>query len=103
MQVLDKETLRHQLVTERNINKQLRHELKQFEWVSVDDRLPDTDGEFIVLVYGDVTTKEFNPWASGGDGEQSYQWFEWQDVPNYGSEKCNVLGVTHWMPLPPTP
>lgn len=28
MQVLDKETLRHQLVTERNINKQLRHELE---------------------------------------------------------------------------
>lgn len=29
MQVLDKETLRHQLVTERNINKQLRHDIER--------------------------------------------------------------------------
>ena len=100
MQLLTKEELRQQLVTARNELKQARADIPQ--WISCGDRLPETDGEFIVCVGGDVTTYDFNPWASG-DGENSYQWYEWQDVPNYGSEKCLVLGVTHWMPLPPPP
>jgi len=80
----------------------LEHELAQFQWIDVNERLPETDDEFIVCVSGDVVTCEFNPWTCG-EGEGSYQWFEWQDVPNYGSEKCLITGVTHWMPLPKPP
>ncbi|PHS02458.1 MAG: hypothetical protein COA78_21290 [Blastopirellula sp.] len=71
------------------------------KWVSVNDECPEMDGEFLVCIGGDVTTCEHNPWI--GQGENSYRWFEWQDVPNYGSEKCELLGVTHWMPLPEPP
>ena len=83
-------------------NLSLEHELAQFQWIDVNERLPETDDEFIVCVSGDVVTCEFNPWTCG-EGDGSYQWFEWQDVPNYGSEKCLITGVTHWMPLPKPP
>jgi len=72
------------------------------EWIDVKDELPKDDGEFLVCFYGDVTTKEFNPWVSG-DGENSYAWFEWENIPGYGSQKSEILGVTHWMPLPKPP
>lgn len=68
------------------------------KWISVNDRLPDDDGEFLVVLCGKVAVREFNPWAFGG-GENSFRWFECRDIPNYGSEKCESLGVTHWMPL----
>ena len=33
----------------------------------------------------------------------TFGWFKWQDVPGYGSERCEIMGVTHWMPLPEGP
>ena len=72
------------------------------KWINVNDKLPKDDGEFLVCACGEVSVKEFNPWASG-IGENSFEWFYWRDIPNYGSEKCQVLGVTHWMPLPEAP
>ena len=72
------------------------------EWISIEDRLPKDDGEYLVCLCGNVTVKEFNPWTSG-NGSNSFEWFEWEKIPGYGSEKGQVLGVTHWMPLPKPP
>lgn len=80
-------------------------ELKQFEWVSVDDGLPKTDDEFLVAAGGDVFSCMFNPWLSDPlkNREHSFHWFTWQEIPGYGSERCEVMGVTHWMSLPNSP
>lgn len=75
------------------------------EWISVEGRLPESDDEFLVVAYGEVRTCMFNPWLSdpSKNREHSYQWFEELDIPNFGSERYNVGGVTHWMPLPEPP
>ena len=72
------------------------------EWISVKDELPKDNGEHLVCIYGDVTVLEFNPWTSGND-ENSFEWFKWENIPGYGSQKGQILGVTHWMPLPQPP
>jgi len=81
MQVLDKATLREQLVTARNINKQLEHELSKFQWIS---GYPDSKVHNKVLGRNDehVFECEFDNgyWTSLG-GEE----------------------MTHWMPLPEAP
>lgn len=67
------------------------------QWISVEDKLPENDDDVLVSMYGDSVTKlSYNPW----DGECSKQWFGEQDIPNYGSERYPVMGVTHWKPLP---
>lgn len=75
-------------------------------WIRVEDRLPDEDCEaYIVFSCGEVTTCYFNklPTDSSKNLEYSYQWYVYQDVPGWGSERCKVLDVTHWRPLPPPP
>lgn len=80
-------------------------EPKGSEWISVDDKLPETDDEFLVCANGCVTSCSFNPWISSRleNYENSFHWFTWSDIPNYGSEKCEVMGVTHWMNFPKPP
>lgn len=64
------------------------------EWISVNDRLPDQDGEVLVIVSGtpqkNITLNcayelaEYDPY----DGWIMEMWPEWEDAV-----------VTHWMPL----
>ena len=68
------------------------------EWIPVDDRLPDQDGEVLVIVSGtpqkNITLNcayelaEYDPY----DGWIMEMWPEWEDAV-----------VTHWMPLPEMP
>lgn len=59
----------------------------QSEWISVKDRLPDTETTVLVCnERGEI----FSSWASNDD----VFWF-------YGEEEDNR--VTHWMPLPDPP
>lgn len=68
------------------------------EWISVKDRLPEIDGNVLVIVNGkqhkNVTLEsayelaEFSP----SDGWIMEMWPEWE-TPE----------VTHWMPLPDPP
>lgn len=135
MHAPNKKTLRHQLVTERNINKQLRHDLeqvkeqlyslfervsgcevsefdseqvnyladmiegqmdadngavenlkcdlKQFEWISVEDRLPDNER---VIAFTD-----------NEDETMRYRF-----IPK-GLFKQIASEATHWMNLPQPP
>ena len=66
------------------------------EWISVEDRLPKDDGEYLVhLDSGDIFVDEYNTdWLFGSD--------------NYNESMQAALGVpeicvTHWMPLPEPP
>lgn len=92
MHLLDEETLRNQLVTERNINKQLKHELKQFEWISVEDRLPE-ENIFYLTLWSDgvIETYEFSHYTG------------LQDIKSGCFNPVHNTFVTHWMSLPQPP
>lgn len=73
------------------------------EWISVKDRLPETDGRCIVY-------KRYD-WERGGTGghffvieilsfNTHYQCWDDEDGDDYN---CDIEKVTHWMPLPPAP
>lgn len=63
------------------------------EWVSVEDRLPDTAGEFLVVYhpcYGDKVTSEIRVGIDSFRGKTAWA-------------KRKYQRVTHWMPLPKPP
>lgn len=65
----------------------------QSEWVSVEDRLPDTAGEFLVVYhpcYGDKVTSEIRVGIDSFRGKTAWA-------------KRKYQRVTHWMPLPKPP
>ena len=72
------------------------------EWVSVDDRLPGTDGIYIVC----DCRLNGNPWIhTAGFRKASLSWCELHGVyydDGYGrySEQDKI---THWMPMPAQP
>lgn len=74
-------------------------------WISVEDRLPESDDEIFVVSCGEVKLCMFNFWSINPSKsiEQSYQWFVYVNIQNYGYEMREVVGVTHWMPLPELP
>ena len=57
------------------------------EWISVKDRMPDTNTRVLAFAYGQV---QFGEW----DGNQLWFGDEYSWQPEY---------VTHWMPLPQPP
>lgn len=63
---------------------------KEVEWISVDDRLPDKDGVFIVALeesgYENLVYFDVRQYVDG----------KWLNIPN-------KFTVTHWMPLPDPP
>ena len=70
------------------------------EWISIDDRLPDT-GELVAVIYGDsrvtlarhiktTTNRASSPWGF------QYGW-------KSPDESCKLHDVTHWQPLPKPP
>ena len=63
------------------------------EWVSVEERLPDTAGEFLVVYhpcYGDKVTSEIRVGIDSFRGKTAWA-------------KRKYQRVTHWMPLPESP
>lgn len=65
----------------------------QSEWVSVEDRLPDTAGEFLVVYhpcYWDKVTSEIRVGIDSFRGKTTWA-------------KRKYQRVTHWMPLPEPP
>lgn len=64
---------------------------KQTEWISVEDRLPDKDGEYLTwsgLIY-------YLIWFNASLG----LW----NVSEDGDTSTAIRNVTHWMPLPEAP
>ena len=78
---------------------------KQSEWISVEDRLPEKQGRFLVYAqlptHAGVLLVNYTPKYKFGEKTLMGRavWFsydsEWGDY--------EIKGVTHWMPLPDAP
>ncbi len=73
------------------------------EWISVEDRLPEEDDVFFVLIHDDsdfVAIPEVSWWALDGiftdTGKPCGAYWEIED-------EYKFYKVTHWMPLPEPP
>ena len=62
------------------------------EWISVKDRLPEKDGYYLVVTYGVISIEEFS--------KEKLAWlgYDWDNAEVY-----EMIGITHWMPLPEPP
>ena len=78
------------------------------EWISVDDRLPEADGAYLVTIEysGNRQGIDIRYFAVDGDKIDEYElagqkrvWFLYDS--EYGYVSTN--SVTHWMPLPEPP
>ena len=80
----------------------IAHGVTVQEWIPVDDRLPETDGIYIVC----DCRLNWNPWIhTAGFRKASSSWCELHGIyydDRYGrySEQDKI---THWMPLPEPP
>ena len=78
------------------------------EWISVDDRLPERDGAYLVTTNGvsglqNVKTRWF---AKDGEMVDAYDLAGQKDVWYLYDSECGYVSiktVTHWMPLPEPP
>ena len=78
------------------------------EWVSVDDRLPERDGAYLVTTNGvsglqNVKTRWF---AKDGEMVDAYDLAGQKDVWYLYDSECGYVSiktVNHWMPLPEKP
>ena len=62
----------------------------QSEWISVEERLPEENGEYLVYTkYGWFDVERFKLWDD--DDTDGGYWWEYEGI------------VTHWMPLPEPP
>ena len=72
------------------------------EWISVKDRLPETDGIYIIC----DCRLSGNPWIhTAGFIKASSSWCEWHGVyydDVYGRYSKQDK-ITHWMPMPQPP
>ena len=77
------------------------------EWISVKDRLPEEDGEYLVWFGNSILDQyaEVRGFAKDGDTVDKYDlhneknvWFH--NDSEWGYFACR--NVTHWMPLPST-
>jgi hypothetical protein len=63
------------------------------QWISVKDRLPDEDGDYIVYITSPTDNEVRVLWFF----QQSNETIVWLNGISFAYE------VTHWMPLPPKP
>lgn len=80
-------------------------EAKHMKWISVEERLPDEDGHYIVFEvwpYGNIISLAFYAPKYNGFEEHLNGRAVWY---KYDSEvgDFEVTDVTHWMPLPEPP
>ena len=72
---------------------------KQSEWISVDERLPDEGGKYVVYrkLYTGLSSVDIINYDTNYDGHAMWYFVDsdWGD--------CEVNNVTHWMPLPEAP
>ena len=78
------------------------------EWVSVDDRLPEADGAYLVTTnsFGDRQNVKFRWFAKDGENIDAYDLAGQKDVWYLYDSECGYVSiktVTHWMPLPQPP
>lgn len=90
------------VVDKDELIKALRYDRGQYEkgyrdgysadkWISVEDRLPDRQGKYLIYTHNGYVT--FGYWGDYGDGKSSFN-------PN---PRFDYHNVTHWMPVPEPP
>ena len=78
-------------------------ELLRYQWISVEERLPDKEGKYLVTVYDGITPdvlyfyKRY-PYCNRGIRTDRPVWCDCDDYGDFEEES-----VTHWMPLPAPP
>ena len=72
------------------------------EWISVDDRLPDKDGCYIVTACDEGCSCGDGIWYDTVVIEAEYYKGEWSWNEN-GTEYDITVLVTHWQPMPNPP
>lgn len=86
-EIFDKEYGERRLVTAYHTAKSLYEKgyRKQSQWISVEERLPDEQGRFLIVdKEGQMNTAFYTP---------RFGWFSHFRIKN----------ITHWMPLPEAP
>ena len=78
------------------------------EWISVDDRLPEKDGAYLVTTnsFGDRQSVKLRWFAKDGENVDAYDLAGQKDVWYLYDIECgyvSINSVTHWMPLPQPP
>ena len=87
---------------ERVVNALIDNGVTVQEWVSVDDRLPDKDGCYIVTACDEGCSCGDGIWYDTVVIEAEHYKGEWSWNEN-GTEYDITDLVTHWMPLPNPP
>ena len=78
--------------------RQIYDELKQKDWISVKDRLPDTERYTPCIV---TVTNDEHTWVTSTRYDGYSKHFENCDIYNIYDKK--IVRVTHWQPLPKPP
>lgn len=68
-------------------------------WVSVEERLPENEGWYLVCINGKIYSKEYTYFYDALTQERVYNNSEGAGTFLHG----HTLPVTHWMPLPNSP
>lgn len=73
-------------------------------WISVTDRLPDDNGNYLVLNKGVIEIAPYDKEAAQeGFFPFGYEDKEIDEIGNTLIDWIEISGVTHWMPLPEPP
>ena len=86
----------------------LSHGVTVQEWISVNDRLPEKDGAYLVTTnsFGDRQSVKLRWFAKDGENVDAYDLAGQKDVWYLYDIECGYVSiktVTHWMPLPLPP
>ena len=78
------------------------------EWISVDDRLPEKDGAYLVTTnsFGDRQSVKLRWFAKDGEMVEAHDLAGQKDVWYLYDIECGYVSiktVTHWMQLPQPP
>lgn len=68
-------------------------------WISVEDRLPDKDGEYIVYAQDEFSSFSLRIWDRNVVVAGYYKFGKWFWTDAINEYEINEI-VTHWMPLP---
>lgn len=71
------------------------------QWISVKDRLPNSDEQ--VLVFGRGTHELDNRVQPAIRNKNTAEGWAGYDIIDWGGETDDLVNVTHWMPLPQSP
>ena len=104
IEILRKPIFPHELVdpTEAVADYLLDNGVTVQEWISVDDRLPDKDGCYIVTACDEGCSCGDGIWYDTVVIEAEYYEGEWSWNEN-GTEYDITDLVTHWQPMPQPP